>query len=270
MSASTFLRKEAIMKYFVLSFVLPFLAFADAPSNTVPTNEIMANFEVIQYPAGSFDALVLANLTQVKINNGRLFIDAIEISKDDVLTFSSGGKTITYDPANPESNILPFVGGTQYVVRFARYNGEIYKGMTNTPKLVTFSMPEMGQVFKKTDTVDISWSADKEAAEFFVLYESDCEAFDFGKFALNEDYSKAQVLAGAADNCPDGTKVNFYPLYLNYGEGYGSFSSISFGATEFYYGSKTVSSMKPLSRKDLLKYVKLAKSKKLKALRIKH
>jgi hypothetical protein len=258
------------MKFFIFAFILPFLAVADVPSNTVPTNEIMASFEVIQYPAGSFDALALADLTQVKITDGRLFIESLEISKDDVLTFSNGGKTITYDPANPESNILPFVGGAQYTVRFARYNGEIYKGTTTTPKLVTFSMPEAGQVFQKTDTVDIVWSADKEAADFFVLIDSDCDAFDSGKLAFNDDYTKAQILAGAADNCPAGTKVMFYPIYINYGTGYGSFYSISFGAIEFYYGTKSTSALKTLSRKELTRYLKIAKSKKMKALRVKH
>ncbi len=57
------------MKSLIFACIFPFLAVADIPSNTVPTHEIMATFQVIQYPAGSFDAMAFANLTQIKITD---------------------------------------------------------------------------------------------------------------------------------------------------------------------------------------------------------
>lgn len=232
----------------LLVLALPLTAFGGVASDQVPSSQLTATFQVAaQIPQGGGSPVVtpLVELDRVQVVNGQLQTDKLDQSADDVFTFSIGQTTIKYDPANPQAATLPFTVGATYTANFTRFNGEAYTSTVVMPDFPAFTSPTANQVFNKTDVVNLAWSAvSSQLGEF--LLTTDCGAFNSGALAYNSTFTAATIAAGAASGCTGAVQVNFMPVYINSGTGYGSFVAGSIGEMPFSYGAGTTSAPKRL------------------------
>src|SRR5262249_45641738 len=155
-----------------LSFAMPVAALAGTASDQIPSSQLTAAFQVAaQIPDGGTDPQVtaLVELDHVYVVNGQLQMEKLDQSADDVVTFSVGQTSVTYDPGNPAADVLPFVAGATYTVSFIRFNGETYSNTVQMPAFPMFMTPAPNQVFKKTDAVNLAWNSVSASLGEFVL-----------------------------------------------------------------------------------------------------
>ena len=219
---------------------LPALAFA-APalpeSNTVPTAELTAFYQISPVEAGSNQLAALVALTEVTVANGTLVQTTLNQSADDVVTFTVGQTSLTYNPTTATADVLPNVPGAVYTVTFKRFNGETYTSTVTMPGEIVFTAPTQNQVFQKTDAVTIAWQPPTGAQPVMYMFISDCMGIDFSGLQYNDAGTGATLKAGVAASCKSAVQMEFDPVYATSGNGFGSFTAAAIGALHFSYGA---------------------------------
>jgi hypothetical protein len=227
----------------ILGLALPVLAFgAPVPSDTVPTSQLTVRFQVSAQSetAGNPTVTALVSMERVMVVNGHVKQDPVSVSADDVVTFSVGQNTITYNPTNGTANALPYVLGATYSVSFKRFNGESYTNAAVMPAITTVTAPQMGDIFKKTDAVNLAWTDVSSLGGVFILA-ANCGTLNYGGLTYNAGYTAATLPAGAASTCNGPVQMQFIPLYFNAGTGYGEFVAGASGRLQFSFLSNSSS-----------------------------
>jgi len=233
----------------VLSLFASSVALADVQSDTIPTSQLAVSYQVAPAAAGSTQVQALVTMSSVAVVNGQAVVTDLTQSTDDVVTFSNGQTSITYNPANSDANALPYVAGATYSVSFKRFNGETYSNSAVMPATATILTPSQNEVFKNSDTISLTWTTPTGAEYATFLTTANCGEFDTNDINYNSTYTAATIAANAVSSCTKAVDIQFYPTYLNVGTGYGAFAVASMSEVSFSYGAPSTLVETPVSLK---------------------
>jgi hypothetical protein len=208
---------------------------ANPGSDTIPTSQLVAYFSVSATSAGNTVALAV-EFIQAYVTNGQLNAVALDQSSDDVVTFSQGSNTVTYNPSNTAADVLPYTAGATYTMTLKRFNGETYTATAPAPGLATYTQPSAGQSFEKTDAVTLDWTAPASAQPAMFALGSNCGTVS-GDISFNDSYTSATVPASYAASCSGAVQMEFDSYYVTGGAGFGGFSGVSEASILYSYGA---------------------------------
>lgn len=220
--------------------VATFFAFSAAAlaanpgSDTIPTSQLVAGFS-IEATTGSDTAALSVGFMQGYVSNGQLVLNNIDQSSDDVVTFSQGSNTVTYNPT-ATTNTIPYAAGATYSISFKRFNGETYTATAVAPGLATYTQPTAGQTFEKTDAVTLNWTAPTSGQPALFALGANCATVE-GDINFNDSYTSATVPAGYASSCSGAVQMEFDSYYITSGTGFGGFEGVSVASIAYSYGA---------------------------------
>jgi hypothetical protein len=229
-----------------------FTARAQSLSDTIPTANLAANFQVSPHGDGTMDVYV--QLVHVWIDNGNVMAEEVAVGGTDQIVFSAGQTSVIYDPSNMPKNILLASTDGTYAVTFTRGGtGEVFNNSVTMPAQTIFYTPDYAAVVPKNQDLTMTWSPTQATGrQAYLNY--NCAGTLTGDLTVNDEFTSATFPAGWAAACTGTVPVEIQMINFNFGSGYGSLVGATIDPWGFSFGDgQALSPLKVPTRLELLK-----------------
>lgn len=199
---------KQINRFMPLSFfALATVAFANRPSNTVPSSELDVSFMVGKM-ARQDQAFCMANVARVTGEGDQRDYETLTLAGGDTVRCSFGAQTVTLDENGGTETGFPYSTTGVYSFEFTRHNGEVFRAETVMPEQVKISTPEDNRVYRVGEEMYYEWNsvAAKLGLTFFGT--SNCEDPAPG-LEIEYTANSAKVPAGYTNGCHPDTQGAF-------------------------------------------------------------